>query len=127
PAANRSGTCAGSATGEFSRVMSARPIVFVSDFGFRNEWVGVCHAVIRRISPDSSITDLSHGVPPLDVRAGALVLADCLPYLAAEAVLFAVVDPSVGKDRDIAIETADGRLLVGPDNGLLSLVWELLG
>jgi S-adenosylmethionine hydrolase len=54
-------------------------IVFLSDFGYRNEWVGICHAVIDRIAPGSPIIDLSHGIPPLDVRAGALLLADPVP------------------------------------------------
>ena len=67
--------------------------------------------------------DLSHGVPPLDVRAGALLLSDSLPYLRHEAVVLAVVDPSVGRDLDIAIRTGDGRILVGPDNGLLAPAW----
>ena len=44
-----------------------RPIVFLSDFGFRNEWVGICHAVLARAAPESRVIDLSHGVPPLDV------------------------------------------------------------
>jgi S-adenosyl-L-methionine hydrolase (adenosine-forming) len=100
-----------------------RSIVFLSDFGYRNEWVGICHAVIGRIAPASPVIDLSHGVPPLDVRAGALVLADSLPYIRHDAVIIAVVDPSVGRDRDIAVETGDGRLVVGPDNGLLSPFW----
>jgi S-adenosyl-L-methionine hydrolase (adenosine-forming) len=99
------------------------PIVFLSDFGYRNEWVGICHVVINRIAPDSRILDLSHGVPPLDVMAGALVLADCLPYMRHDAVVLAVVDPSVGRDRDVAIRTVDGRFLVGPDNGLLAPAW----
>jgi S-adenosylmethionine hydrolase len=97
-----------------------RTIVFLSDFGYRNEWVGICHAVVNRIAPASPIVDLSHGIPPLDVRGGALLLVDSLPYLAADAVVLAVVDPNVGRDRDLALRTADGRLLVGPDNGLLS-------
>jgi S-adenosyl-L-methionine hydrolase (adenosine-forming) len=100
-----------------------RPIVFLSDFGYRNEWVGICHAVVDRIAPGSRLVDLSHGVPPLDVRAGALLLADSLPYLRHDAVVLAVVDPSVGRDRDVAVETGDGRLLVGPDNGLLAPAW----
>jgi S-adenosylmethionine hydrolase len=104
-----------------------RPIVFLSDFGYRNEWVGICHAVMNRLAPASAIVDLSHGVPPLDVRAGAVLLLDSLPYLSAEAVLLAVVDPGVGRDRDIAVETAGGRFLVGPDNGLLSPAWRELG
>jgi S-adenosylmethionine hydrolase len=105
----------------------ARPIVFVTDFGYRNEWVGICHAVIARTSPDSRVIDLSHGVPPLDVQAGALLLADSVSYLPGNAILLAVVEPNVGKDRDVAVETAEGRQLVGPDNGLLAPAWEALG
>jgi S-adenosylmethionine hydrolase len=74
---------------------------------------------MNRIAPQSPIVDLSHGVPPLDVRNGALLLVDSLPYLAADAIVLAIVDPSVGRDRDLALESIDGRLLVGPDNGLL--------
>src|SRR5437660_6517184 len=106
---------------------TGRTIVFLSDFGYRNEWVGICHAVINRIAPASPIVDLSHGIPPLDVRGGALLLVDSLPYLSDEAILLAIVDPSVGRDRDIAVESQDGLLLVGPDNGLLAPAIAALG
>jgi S-adenosyl-L-methionine hydrolase (adenosine-forming) len=96
------------------------PIVFLSDFGYRNEWVGICHAVINKIAPESQVIDLSHGVPPLDIRAGALLLLDSLPYLRHDAIVLAVIDPSVGRDRDVAVRTGDGRVMVGPDNGLLA-------
>ncbi len=106
----------------------ARPIVFLSGFGYRNEWVGVCHSVLVRAAPRSPIVDLSHGVPPQDVLAGALPLADCLPYLPERAVALAVVDPGSGTDRkDIAVETPAGLDLVGPDNGVLLLAWRALG
>src|SRR5436190_1393900 len=105
----------------------ARSIVFVSDFGLSNEWVGICHAVMSRISPTSPIVDLSHLVPALDVRFGAVLLVDSLAYIADDAVILAVVDPSVGRDRDIAIEAEGGRLFVGPDNGLLVPAWKSLG
>ncbi len=101
-------------------------IVFLSDFGYRNEWVGICHAVIDRIAPGSPVIDLSHGIPPLDVRAGALLLADSLPFLRDDAVALAVVDPSVGRDRDLAVRTGNGRLLVGPDNGILDPAWQAM-
>jgi S-adenosyl-L-methionine hydrolase (adenosine-forming) len=104
-----------------------RPIVFVSDFGLSSEWVGTCHAVMSRIAPQSRIVDLSHFVRPLNVTAGAQLLADSLPYLADNAVVVAIVDPNVGKDRNVAVEAGSGRLLVGPDNGLLALAWEALG
>jgi S-adenosyl-L-methionine hydrolase (adenosine-forming) len=106
---------------------SPRPIVFLSDFGLGNEWVGLCHAVMSGISPQCPIVDLSHLVRPLEVASGALLLADSMPYIPENAVILAVVDPNVGKDREIAIETESGRHLVGPDNGLLSLAWEAAG
>ena len=106
---------------------AARPIVFVSDFGLGNEWVGICHSVMSRISPRSPIVDLSHLIRPLEIVSGALLLADSMPYIAEDAVVLAVVDPNVGKDREVAIRTASGRDLVGPDNGLLSLAWDAAG
>jgi S-adenosylmethionine hydrolase len=84
--------------------------------------------VIARFAPDSRVIDISHGVAPHDVRAGALILAECLPFAPADAVGLGVVDPGVGTTRiSIAIETVAGRYLVGPDNGLLSLAWRADG
>ena len=105
----------------------ARPIVFLSDFGLGNEWVGLCHSVMSGIAPQCPIVDLSHLIRPLEVASGAILLADAMPYIAETAVVLAVVDPNVGKDREVAIETGSGRHLVGPDNGLLSLAWEAAG
>ena len=106
---------------------SARPIVFLSDFGLGNEWVGLCHSVMSGIAPQCPIVDLSHLVRPLEIASGALLLADSMPYVPENAVILAVVDPNVGRDREVAIETVSGRHLVGPDNGLLSLAWEAAG
>jgi S-adenosyl-L-methionine hydrolase (adenosine-forming) len=106
---------------------SGRPIVFLSDFGIGNEWVGICHSVMASISPGSPIVDLTHLIRPLEVLSGALLLADSMPYIAEDAVVLAVIDPAVGKDREVAVETTSGRHLVGPDNGLLSLGWEAAG
>ncbi len=71
--------------------------------------------------------DVTHGVPRGNVRAGALILQGALPYLPV-GVHLAVVDPGVGSDRRaVALATADGRRLVGPDNGLLWLAAERAG
>src|SRR6266542_22067 len=102
-----------------------RPIIFLSDYGLEDEFVGICHAVIARISPASPVIDLTHAIPPQDVLRGALVLGRSIRYLPIDAVILAVVDPGVGTPRrPVAVETSQGgQLLVGPDNGLLSLTW----
>jgi S-adenosyl-L-methionine hydrolase (adenosine-forming) len=110
-----------------TRMPASRPIVFLSDFGFGSEWVGICHSVMAGISPESPIVDLSHAIRRLEVGSGALQLADSMVYIPENAVVLAVVDPTVGKDREIAVETPTGRHLVGPDNGLLSLAWNAAG
>jgi S-adenosylmethionine hydrolase len=87
----------------------------------------VCHGVIRRIAPDVPIVDVTHGITRHGVRHGALVLAATLPYMPV-GVHMAVVDPQVGTERRaVALRCGDGRLLVGPDNGVLSLAWKRAG
>jgi S-adenosylmethionine hydrolase len=104
------------------------PIVtFLSDYGHVDDFVGVCHGVIAGIAPEARVIDITHGVGRHDVRGGALTLRNALPYMPV-GVHLAVVDPEVGKERRaIAARAADDRLLVGPDNGLLSLAAERLG
>ena len=102
-------------------------VTLLTDYGRDDEFVGVCHGVIARSCPDARIVDLTHGITRYDVRHGALVLRNTLPYMPV-GVHVAVVDPQVGTERRaVALETADGRMLVGPDNGLLSLAWERFG
>jgi S-adenosylmethionine hydrolase len=83
--------------------------------------------VIRRIAPDVPIVDVTHGIVRHGVRHGAMVLAASLPYMPV-GVHMAVVDPQVGTERRaVALRCDDGRLLVGPDNGVLSLAAERAG
>ena len=96
-------------------------ITFLSDYGTADEFVGVVKSVVRTIAPHVTVIDLTHEIPPHDVRAGGLALARAVQYLAPGVVL-AVVDPGVGTERRaIAVETAAGdAVFVGPDNGLLA-------
>jgi hypothetical protein len=104
-------------------------ISFLSDYGRRDEFVGVCHGVILRRCPGVRIIDLTHEIPRHDVLAGALTLRATLPYT-PPGVHLAVVDPGVGTSsrRAVALRSArEERLLVGPDNGLLLAAADSLG
>ena len=102
-------------------------ITLLTDYGHDDDFVGVCHGVMRSISPGTPIVDVTHGIPRYDVRRGALVLRNTLPYMPV-GIHMAVVDPQVGTERRaVALRCGDGRVLVGPDNGLLSLAWEIAG
>jgi len=103
-------------------------ISFLSDYGTADEFVGVVKSVIRGFAPHVTVLDITHEVPPYDVRAGSLTLARAVPYLCPGVVL-AVVDPGVGGERRaVAIEVGGGQsFLVGPDNGLLAAAVGLVG
>ena len=84
--------------------------------------------MIREIAPHVTVIDVTHHIPPHDVRAGGLALVRAVQYLAPGIVL-AVIDPGVGTDRRaVAVEVADGKaVFVGPDNGLLASAVAMTG
>ena len=110
--------------------MSGAPaIYFLSDYGIADEFVGVVHAVLHRLAPGVPVIDLSHLIPPFDVRSGASMLERAAPHL-GHGIVLAVVDPGVGTDRRALAVGTDGpgpTWLVGPDNGLLAPLARCLG
>jgi S-adenosylmethionine hydrolase len=104
-----------------------RFITFLTDFGLQDDFVGTCHGVIKRIAPEVEIIDITHGLGAGHVLQGALMLANTLPYMPV-GVHLAVVDPGVGGSRRaLALRDVEGRLYVGPDNGLLVPAAERFG
>lgn len=103
-------------------------ISFLSDYGTRDEFVGIVKGVIADLAPHAKVIDLTHEIPPFDVRAGSLALARCISYV-PKGIVLAVVDPGVGTARRaVAVSVGDGRgVLIGPDNGLLSIGTALAG
>ena len=94
-------------------------ITFLSDFGLKDDFVGTCHGVMKRIAPEAQIIDITHGIPATAVLEGALVLANTIGYMPV-GVHLAVVDPGVGGPRRaLALRDGEDRVYVGPDNGLL--------
>jgi S-adenosylmethionine hydrolase len=99
-----------------------RPIIsLLTDFGTSDPFVGMMKGVIAGICPEANVVDVTHDVPPQDVRLGAFFLERAYRYFPPGTVHVAVVDPGVGTSRArIALE-ARGHFFVGPDNGLLSV------
>ncbi|MGH8927022.1 MAG: SAM hydrolase/SAM-dependent halogenase family protein, partial [Acidimicrobiia bacterium] len=102
------------------------PVSFLSDFGLLDEYVGVVHGVIYRVSPGSRVIDITHAIPAGDVRAGALALTRAVQYLPSGVVL-ALVDPGVGTSRMALAAETEAGFFVGPDNGLLSPAVAMVG
>ena len=101
-------------------------ISFASDFGLEDGSVGVVKGVINRIDPELRINDISHGIPPQNIKQGSLLLMRAIQYI-PQGVLLAVVDPGVGTERKpIALDTEWG-VMIGPDNGLLNLACATVG
>ncbi len=101
-------------------------ISFLSDFGRDDEFVGVVHGVVAKLSPHVRVLDITHSIRRGDVRAGALALTRAIQYL-PDGVVLAVVDPGVGTARRALAARTPSGIFVGPDNGLLSPAVAMVG
>lgn len=97
-------------------------ITLTSDFGTRDGYAGAMKGVIRSVCPHARIEDITHDIPPGDVRAGAWALRSAVGFFPRSTVHVAVIDPGVGTSRNAILLRADSHYLIGPDNGLFSWI-----
>lgn len=97
-------------------------ITFLSDFGARDWFVAAVKGEILKLAPDVQIVDITHDIPPYDIKGAAIVLSAVFSNFPAGTIHLAVVDPGVGSERRPLIIESQGHFFVGPDNGLLSYV-----
>jgi S-adenosylmethionine hydrolase len=100
-------------------------ISLITDFGLRDNFVGVMKAVILKINPRVRIVDICHEVKPQDVIGAAFLLAGSFKYFPRGTVHVAVVDPGVGTKRKKILVKTRNYFFVGPDNGVLSLAFKV--
>jgi S-adenosylmethionine hydrolase len=99
-------------------------IALLTDFGLADNYVGVMKGVMLGICPAARFVDISHGIPPGDIRSAGFLLERSIDYFPEGTVFLVVVDPGVGSERrPMALKTGR-KLYVGPDNGVFSRVLE---
>jgi S-adenosylmethionine hydrolase len=98
-------------------------ITLLSDFGTGDAYVASMKGVILSFNPQAVLIDLTHDLPPQDLRSGAFILAAAAPYFPPATIHLAVVDPGVGSTRRGLAARGQGQYWVGPDNGLFHLVF----
>lgn len=99
-------------------------ITLTTDFGLKDPFVGVMKGVIAQINPSATVVDLTHGIPPQDVLAAAMILREATKYFPRGTIHVAVVDPGVGSTRRAVLLQSNEAYFVGPDNGIFSFVFE---
>lgn len=97
-------------------------VTLITDFGTVDGYVGEVKGVLLSRGPTLRPVDITHEIPPGDVRSGAWALARIWARFPPGTVHLVVVDPGVGSARHPVAVEAEGRWFVGPDNGLLTRV-----
>jgi S-adenosyl-L-methionine hydrolase (adenosine-forming) len=95
-------------------------ITLTTDFGTSSPYVAAMKGVILSLNPQARIVDVTHAVPPQDVRQGAIVLDEVTPWFPPDTIHVAVVDPGVGSRRKMVYARIGQQQYLAPDNGLLS-------
>ncbi len=108
------------------------PIFFLTDYGTKDEYVGIVKSVILSINQDAKIIDITHEIPPQDIYSGIFIINKILKYLPQKSIILAVIDPGVGGKRksivgESEIEFPEGVkkkiFFVGPDNGIFTPIF----
>lgn len=103
----------------------APPIItLTTDYGASDHLVGTMKGVMLKINPAVQIVDICHGVAPFDILDGALVIGQAYRYFPPRTVHLVIVDPGVGTQRRPILVVGDQHYFVGPDNGVLSVIYE---
>jgi S-adenosylmethionine hydrolase len=108
-------------------------ITLTTDFGHGSPYVAAIKGVLLAINPAARLVDLSHAIPPQDLRHAAFFLEHAIPYFPAGVLHVIVVDPGVGSERALLYVEVGGHRLLVPDNGCWTrlapgaspLVWRL--
>lgn len=104
--------------------MQGSPVItLTTDFGYNDPFVGIMKGVIRGINSFVEIIDISHGIPPQDIREAAYVIGASYTYFPRNSIHVVVVDPGVGSERRPIIIMTDNHYFIGPDNGVFTLVY----
>ena len=93
-----------------------------TDFGLSDHYVGTMKGVILSRCPQAAIVDITHGLPPFSIPAGAYAITQAAPYFPAGTVHVIVIDPGVGTQRKPILAEANDQLFIAPDNGVLAMV-----
>lgn len=102
--------------------MKTKCIALLSDFGTHDPFVAMMKGVLLSRAPGLSIIDITHQIPPQDVKTAALYLMAALPYMPKHTLFISVVDPTVGTGRGIIWARSENYQFIAPDNGLISWV-----
>lgn len=107
---------------DFGDYMRPSIIALLTDFGIHDHYVGVMKGVILGIYPQAQIVDITHTIPPQNIRKAAYTLFNAYAYFPEGTIFVAVVDPGVGSSRRAIAVRHQGRVFIAPDNGLLTYV-----
>lgn len=99
-------------------------IALLTDFGTQDYFVGAMKGAILSINQQAKIVDITHEIPPQDIRAAAFTLCACCEDFPEKTIFVAVVDPGVGSNRKAILVETERYFFVAPDNGLLSFVFK---
>jgi len=100
------------------------PIVtLTTDFGESDHFVGVMKGMVLSLAPRATLVDISHQITPYSVTEGAFVISEAYRYFPKGTIHVVVVDPGVGTARRPLLVQAAGQYFIGPDNGVLAMVY----
>lgn len=103
--------------------VSNKIIALITDFGTLDAYAGVLKAILLQFNPALSIIDITHEINPFSIESASFILYSCWDYFPKGTIFLSVVDPGVGSKRNILLAEQNGKILIAPDNGSITLLY----
>lgn len=102
-----------------------KTIALISDFGYKDAYVGVMKGVMLGINSKLKFIDVCNDIKPFNILSASYILYTAWDYFPEDTTFLSVVDPGVGSGRKILISTYGNKFLISPDNGTVSLLQKM--
>jgi S-adenosylmethionine hydrolase len=103
-------------------------LVFQTDFTYKESAVCAMYGVVKSVDRELEIIDATHEIPQYDIWSASYRLYQSMSFWPEGTIFISVVDPGVGTARKACVaKTADGYVIVTPDNGTLTHLKQWVG
>lgn len=98
-------------------------ITLTSDWGIKDHYLATVKGVLLQHLPDANIIDISHEIPPFNLKEAAYVLRNAYPFFPDGSIHILGIDTEESDEHPHVVLKKGGHFFIGADNGVFSLIF----
>ena len=99
-------------------------ITLTSDWGLKDHYAGSVRGTILKQMPGATIIDISHGIPPFNIKEAAFILKNAYPGFPDGTVHIIGINTEESDVYPHVAVSIHGQFFIGSDNGIFALIFD---